>query len=505
MPKMKLRFSDFRFRTRLALVLFLTMAATGAALMLTYERQQQRVKAYVSAVTSDLLAISQLTHQTVSPKDDPNQILKTYTDGLQKAGLKVDATSPSGEVVASTDPKQLNKKIKIRKRPLKANESPIQISAKFPDVDVDPEAGQTTYSVQFPIVQDNKVIGYVVVHGVSDQVESLLRHTYLMRSFWILTAMFAGMFAVVYLAFLFTKPIDKLVEAAHHVAQGQLDVSLPFAGKDEMGLLAQTFNHMVGRLRENRQLQERLNEAEKSSLLGRFASTVAHEVRNSLNFINLSIDQIRAKHSDHDERAARELQRNLNNIKDEVSRLNRLVNDFLSAGRQAPPEFASCDIQETVRQAVALVEKQAKRQGIAIAMDLPPDCPSLRADAAQMKTCFLNILTNAIQAMPRGGKIQITARCDLENGNPGLLELRFSDTGSGIPPQNRERVFAPFFSTKPTGFGLGLAITKKVVEDHGGHIRVADGEKPGTVMVIELPLPRPTPSRPEAARPLPVA
>src|SRR5215469_4433462 len=171
--------------------------------------------------------------------------------------------------------------------------------------------------------------------------------------------MLAGMVAALYLAFRFTKPINLLVEGAHQVAGGNLYVSLPVPDTDEMGRLAQTFNQMVERLRENRALQERLNEAEKSSLLGRFAATVAHEVRNSLNFINLSIDQIRAKYSGEEERTSRELQRNVAKIKDEISRMNALVNEFLTAGRQSPPTLASCDLRATLDEAIALVEKQA--------------------------------------------------------------------------------------------------------------------------------------------------
>jgi signal transduction histidine kinase len=271
---------------------------------------------------------------------------------------------------------------------------------------------------------------------------------------------------------------------------------------------------MVERLRGNRELQQRLNQAEKLSLLGRFAATVAHEVRNSLNFINLSIDQIRAKHASGDARTARGLERNLGNIKDEIGRLNRLVNDFLAAGRQAPPEMVPCDLKATLGEAVALVEKQAHRQHIAITTELPADLPIFRLDPGQMKTCFLNIFTNAIQAMPQGGKVLVSASCLQEAGNGALhqtvqggewLQLRFADSGPGIPPEDREKVFTPFYSTKATGFGLGLAITKKIVEDHGGRIYVADGDKPGTVIVLELPLPRPSIPQPALAAASPLA
>jgi signal transduction histidine kinase len=498
-------FPSLRFRTRLALVMFLTMACTSAILVVTYINQNRRLKAYVSAVTSDLLAISQLTHQKIPPNADHNQALEAYKQALVDAGLSsVTVLSPTGEVKASSNPKQVGKIAKIKKPRTGTKQEPINISAQFKDIEVDTSTEQRTYSVEFPIVQGDKLIGYAQVRGVADEMVQLLRNNYLLRSLWILSALLAGMFAIVYLAFRFTKPIDLLVEGAHQVAGGNLYVSLPVSGSDEMGRLAETFNQMVERLRENKKLQERLNEAEKMSLLGRFAGTVAHEVRNSLNFMNLSIDQVRAKSAGGDERAAHDIQRNLNNVKEEISRLNRLVNDFLTAGRQAPPELAPCDLRVTLEEAVGLVEKQAQVQSVRIDVQLPENLPPLQCDAEQMKTCFLNILTNAVQAMPKGGEVHVTATRPRNGGASGLA-LRFTDTGPGIPAEDREKIFAPYFSTKTTGFGLGLAITRKIVEDHGGRIYVAQNGKPGTEMVVELPVPEPAVAQAEVAARTPAA
>ncbi len=485
---MKRLFSNLRFRTRLALVMFLTMGCTTTILSWAHFQHRRQIMAYVAAETSYLLSISTLTHTQIPSTADRNQALNAYKKAMEDAGFhNIDVANPSGEVIASSNPAQVGKKIRFKKRKEGSKQDPIAISAEFKDLD--PAAEQKPYVFQFPIVQNGKVIGYAQVKGDPSELEELLRRWYRERLYSFVFTMLAALCAVVYLAFRFTKPIDLLVEGAQQVAQGNLRVSLPVKGADEMDRLAETFNQMVESLRETRQLQERLNEAEKSSLLGRFAATVAHEVRNSLNFINLSIDQIRAKHANGDEGTARELHRNLKNIKEEIGRLNLLVNGFLAAGRQSPPELAPCDLRATVEAAAALVEKQAQRQKIAILTDLPPDLPTLLADAAQMKTCFLNILTNAVQAMPRGGEIRISGRSNAEAGGTGFVTLRVADTGPGIPPEGREKVFAPYFSTKPTGFGLGLAITKKIVEDHGGRIYVTDGENPGTVMVVELPLP----------------
>ena len=489
---------NLRFRTRLALVMFLTMTCTGAILTWNYVNHRREILNYVAGETSRLLTFSQLAQTQIPPKTSVDDALKIYQKKLQDLGLaSVSTTSTEGQVVASTNPGQIGKKIPIKKRRLETRKDPVRLPAEFPELDPYPSIDQTSFVIQYPLVLGDKVIGYAVIRGESDRVTTLSRLWYKQRLYWILGTMLAALCVVLYLAFLFTKPMEQLAEGAQQVAAGNLYISLPYRGSDEMGRLAQTFNQMVERLRENRALQERLNEAEKLSLLGRFAATVAHEVRNSLNFINLTIDQIRAKHLNGDDRTARVMQRNLANIKDEISRLNHLVNDVLTAGRQAPPTLVPCDLRATLTEALALIEKQAGNQNIKIELDLAQELPIFRLDSAQIKTCFLNILTNAIQAMPLGGQVRIFAVITKAPNSEESLDLHFADTGPGIAPAEREKVFAPFYSTKATGFGLGLAIAKKIIEDHAGRVFVGNGGAPGTDLVVQLPFPQP--SRPEQA------
>ncbi len=477
-----------RFRTRLALVMFLTMGCTSAFLTWTHFQHRRQIMDYVVREAQQLVSISQLTQAKIPPNTDLNQASKIYQEDMEKAGFHVTVASPDGKVITSSNKGQVGKKIRIKKRKTESASERIDIKAILPEVDVESSVEQKTTTVQFPIIQNDKVLGYAVVQMKADEVQELLRRWYKERLYWLLGTLMAALSAVVYLAFRFTRPVDLLVASAHKVAQGDLSVSLPVHGSDEMAQLAETFNQMVETLRDNRALQERLHEAEKSSLLGRFAATIAHEVRNSLNFINLSIDQIRAKYKSDNEQRTLELQRNIANIKDEINRLNRLVNDFMAAGRRVPPRLAPCNLGETTAQAIAVVEKQALRQDIEIDAELPHDLPILQADAAQIKTCFLNILTNAVEAMPQGGRIRIRARVLPAHDSQEAIRVSFADTGPGIPRDDREKVFTAYFSTKVTGLGLGLAITRKILEEHGGRIYVADGERPGTEMVVELPL-----------------
>lgn len=487
---------NFRFRTRLVLVMFLITASTSTILMTAYVQHNRRIKAYVAGQTSDLVEIIALIQATISPKLDLRQAQSEYLSKLKSAGLSsINVLSTTGEIVASTNPHQIGTKVTLRRRKARSKEGPIQITAQLRDIDTDTQVGQQHYDIRFPIVQGEKVIGYVQVGGQMDEVGAMLNHVYFLWLAWILVTMVAGMFAIVYLAFRFTRPIDQLVEGANQVAGGNLYVFIPEGGSDEMGLLARTFNQMAERLRDARELQKRLNEAEKSSLLGHFASTVAHEVRNSLNFLNLSIDQIRAKRWLTEESPGRDLRASLANMKEEITRLNRLVNDFLAVGRQTPPQVAPCDLKAIVEQAVSLVEKQANAQGIRIANELPGGLPQLQADAAQLKTCFLNILTNSVQAMPNGGTIFIQAKLLPDGNGAPRLQVRFRDTGPGIREDDREKIFTPYFSTKATGFGLGLAITRKIIEDHGGRVFVARQKAPGAEMVLEVPVSGPGVSR----------
>jgi signal transduction histidine kinase len=489
--------SNLSFRARLALVMFLTMAGIGTILTLTHIQSNQQIKTYVekdARHTSDLLTIIQAAQRKLPANADLNQALEAYMEALEAAGLSkvtssVTLASPEGKVMKSTTPGLVGKKVKIKKAKTGQKQEPITVSGELKDID--PATAGEPRVVQFPIVQGEKVIGYLLFKLETEELEQQVHRNYVIRLLWTLATMLAGMLAVLYLAFRFTKPINLLVEGAHQVAGGNLYVTLPVTDTDEMGRLAQTFNRMVERLRENKKLQERLNEAEKMSLLGRFAGAVAHEVNNSLNCISLRIDHVRSKLGVADERAARDIQHSLSIVKEEINRMTRLVKDYLTAGRQAPPQLAPCDLRATIKEAVALVEEQAQGRGVKIDTRLPEDLPQVQCDAGQMKTCFLNILTNAVQAMPDGGEIYVTGSGGPRNGRLPRLELRFADTGPGVPAEDRERIFAPYFSTKATGFGLGLAITRKIVEDHGGRIYVAEDHKPGTEMVVELPLPEP--------------
>jgi signal transduction histidine kinase len=221
--------------------------------------------------------------------------------------------------------------------------------------------------------------------------------------------------------------------------------------------------------------------------MGRLASAMAHEIRNPLNFINLSIDHVRARLGPQDSPRKEDFEKILANMKAEISRLNRLVGDFLSFGKPMRLHPRLIAVEEVLREVAALVDHKAKDQAIALSLDAEDALPRVVADPELLKTCFLNLMINAVDAMPGGGELRVVVRRARETGADALA-ITVTDTGRGMSPEDVRAAFEPYFSTKDAGLGLGLALTRKILADHGGSIALDSAPGRGTTARIVLPL-----------------
>ena len=296
-----------------------------------------------------------------------------------------------------------------------------------------------------------------------------------------------GMLLSLVLASAVSRPVQALTKAAGRVAAGDLSARVQASGTDELGVLARTFNEMVERLGESRALEERLRVAERSTAMGRFASALAHEIRNPLNSISLAIDHLRSRLAPEDEARQREFQALMSTLKSEVTRLNRLLGDFLSSGQPARLDPRPCDVGAVLRETATLVEHKAREQGIHVAVDVADGLPSTAADPELLKTCLLNLVLNAFDAMPGGGFVSLSAH--LEGPSEArTIALQVSDTGAGMTPDAAASAFEPYFSTKEAGVGLGLALVRRIVEGHGGRVALDSAPGEGTSVRILLPV-----------------
>ena len=292
--------------------------------------------------------------------------------------------------------------------------------------------------------------------------------------------------AAAILVWRFTKPIQELSDAARRVAAGDFNFRVPAMRRDEMGALATVFNEMIARLGGMRDLETRLNLAERSAVVGRLASAIAHEIRNPLNYINLTLDHLRTSLAPSDPQKRATVERLTAQLKTEVARINTRISEFLKYTRPAQLEMCPLDLRALIEDALRIVEAQAAESNIETRIEQASDLPSVRGDAESLRSLFTNLIINAVQAMEgdgAGGTLTVT----LSANEQGRAHIAVADTGRGIEAENISQVFEPYFSTKDTGTGLGLAIVKKAVDDHGGTISVTSKHGEGTTFTVILP------------------
>ena len=289
---------------------------------------------------------------------------------------------------------------------------------------------------------------------------------------------------------LVTYPIRNLVATMTKVEQGNLKARVDVRSKDELGLLGESFNSMITRLDQlgaelQKQHEQQIQQAEKMATIGELASGIAHEIRNPLAGISAAI-QVLAKELKLDP-AYREV---MDEIMRQLERLDKNTKDLLSFAKPAEVKFLEGDINEVISSAIFFIRTQAEKQGIYINEDLEPGMPKINIDPMKMQQVFLNVMLNAVQAMPAGGSLSIVSRIseNIENRYRKNVELSFIDTGKGITKEQLKKIFDPFFTTKHRGTGLGLSICWNTVKKHGGHIEVNSNSQRGTSITIVLPV-----------------
>ena len=278
-----------------------------------------------------------------------------------------------------------------------------------------------------------------------------------------------------------SQPVDELLTQMRRVETGDLAARASSQRVDEIGELERGFNGMVASLdlakRELHDSHEKqIQQASRLASVGQLAAGLAHEIRNPLAGIAAAVEVLAENRDSRDREITQEIQV-------QVKRLNTTLSDLLNFARPREPEIAPCDLVDLVRRILALVRSDAQKHHIEVVEELPADLPAIKADATQIQQAVLNLLLNAIQAMPDGGTLTVRVAAEMAR-----MRLTIQDTGGGIPADIREKIFAPFFTTKHRGTGLGLAITRTIMEKHGGTIRVDSEVGCGTMFTLEFGL-----------------
>ena len=485
-PPVRARLGRLTLKTRLLLMMLSLLALSVSSLAILHLRSEARLVSQLRDYTEDLsTAIEVVQAQPVGEAGDPKDALKVYMDKLRQLGVKDVSLADSSEVQASTNPQNVGKQ--LVRSPKKKGPRQFVIRGVLGEETGRP-GSQRTATLSLPIVLGEQKVGYLLITRYLEDFSALSQEAFLKRLLATLAVFGVGILVSLVLSWSFSRPLQDLTDAARRVAAGDLAVKVPEGGSVETDSLSHTFNDMVERLRENRLLEERLHFAERSTALGRLASAVAHEIRNPLNFINLSIDHVRERLAPAEPARRQDFERILANVKAEVLRLNRLVGDFLSFGKPMRLHPRICAVDEVLKEVAALVDHKARDQGIALAVEAEPGLPRTVADPELLKTCFLNLMINAVDAMPAGGLMKVTVRRIAGEEGSSAIEVTVSDSGRGMTPEEIRGAFEPYYSTKDAGLGLGLALTRKIVSDHGGAIHLESLPGRGTTARIVLPL-----------------
>jgi signal transduction histidine kinase len=277
-----------------------------------------------------------------------------------------------------------------------------------------------------------------------------------------------------------SRPVEELARAAEEVASGSWDARVPVRGRDEVGVLARSFNHMTEQLESQR---ERLVQSERVAAWRELARRLAHELKNPLFPLQLTVENLaRARQlppAEFDEVFSESTQ----TLSMEIGNLKKIIGRFSDFSKMPKPELERIDAKDAVDRVRALYaagSDEGPKIDVVTKVDESP--MPLMVDPELLHRALSNLVLNAKDAMPDGGTVTIAAR-----NREGKVEIRVSDTGQGLTPEECERLFTPYYTTKQHGTGLGLAIVQSVVADHAGTIAVESREGRGATFVISLP------------------
>jgi signal transduction histidine kinase len=314
------------------------------------------------------------------------------------------------------------------------------------------------------------------------------------------------------------RPVADLVNRFRAVGSGDLSSRVPLRRGDEFGELGREFEGMVTQLEdarrsllaeqeERRRVEEHLRRSERLASVGRLAAGLAHEIGTPLNVIGGRAEALQRRLAGNEATG-----RSLAIITAQIERISRIVRSLLDFARGSTPRLAPTSVADIVRGVLDLMEHRIDHGGIQVSLEVEPDLPRVRADADQLQQVFLNLASNALDAMPDGGSLKIRAARapappplagalaidGAPGANPpaGFVAISVVDTGTGIRTEHQGRVFDPFFTTKDVGqgTGLGLSVSYGIVRDHGGAIELDSLPGAGSRFTVYLPVDGPRPS-----------
>ncbi len=322
-----------------------------------------------------------------------------------------------------------------------------------------------------------------------EETRKEMRETRLMLLLIGSVGLLIGILGALLLAKRITGPLKKLVEATVKISKGHFSQRINITSQDEIGNLARSFNKMSRQLLQARKKEEvanqKLIQAEKLASIGRISAGIAHEIRNPLTSVKLNIQKLML--SDNLDEVEKE---HLNISQEGIKYMEKSIKDLLDFTRASELELARFSIEQILEESVKTLADSLALKKVRLKRNFQDELPQILVDGDKLRQVFLNILRNAYEAVDEGGEITISLSL-LKERSRKIIKVVISDNGCGIPDKERDVIFELFYTTKTTGIGLGLAIARKIIEQHNGSIQLSENAKKGTSFEILIPVEAP--------------
>lgn len=484
--RLKNTFRSLSLKTQLLLILLFLLLLSIVSLTIIYSRAEDMVIEKLTDNIDDITKAIQISVEELTYKGNTTERLKSYVDMLNKKGIsEISIISDNSEVIASSNPKKVGTLEKISERKASRKKDLI-ITARMGEESK--KETQKMYNVILPVSIKGQNIGYIHINMVLDDYRMLQRKNHMKRILSMIFAFSIGIILSLLIAEKYTEPIKKVAEASKRIARGELVKIRNRNRKDEIGTLIESYNEMVDKLAEKEELQNKLKKSEQLSIIGQLSSGIAHEIRNPLNFLSLSIGHIKERISEmhiKDSEDRDSLITLLNNITKEIYRVNELIHNFLLLGKPITLNKEWVSMRVIISEALEIL-KDKIRGGIfidVVSKDEKDENNYIYCDREYFRLCLINLIVNAIQAI-KDEKGTITIEYGRDNSDSYINVI---DTGGGISQTEMEMIFEPYYSTKKFGIGLGLTITRRFIEEHGGKISIKSEPDKGTAITIRIP------------------
>ncbi len=282
-----------------------------------------------------------------------------------------------------------------------------------------------------------------------------------------------------------TRPVVSLAVAARRVAAGDLGAKVEVESNDELGELAASFNRMTEDLLQQK---DRTLQAERVAAWRELARRLAHELKNPLFPLQVTVENLMRAKEKSPEMFEEVFHESTATLLAEINNLKSIIGRFSEFSRMPQPQRRPTQVNDVVRSVLRVFHAQLQENNqITVHADLLSSLPEVHADPDMLHRALSNLVLNAIDAMPQGGELTLRTAVSIDGSLGNDVAISVSDTGSGLTPEECERLFTPYYTTKQHGTGLGLAIVQSIVSDHGGKISVKSTKEKGTTFRIELP------------------